>query len=212
MHSFFSLLGSSLVIDAVIGRYNSSKVSSITPSFFTTTNGDEINNQENTDYERIPVVQEIQHPKYSRGTLRYDMMLLRLEHPPTIYTDNNDIPFMRLDNDTSFLNSLNETTSLPTPRLPVGFTLYPDDPSSSPPDNNMTINQETLVVVGWGNTQSRIAGPPVTAEVLQQAKLGIVPNDECEKAQENFVSYRGRIYDEMLCTYASNRDSCNGKY
>ena len=195
----------------MIGRYSSSKVPSITPSFLTTTNGDEIIDQGYTDYERIPVIQEIQHPQYSRGMLRYDMMLLRLEHPPTIYADSNGIPFMRLDNDMSFLNSINETTPLPTPRLPAGFTLHSDDPSS-PPEENMNMNQDTVVAVGWGNTAITGCRATDIAEVLQQAKLGIVPNDECEKAQENFLSYQGRIYDEMLCTYASNRDSCYGTY
>jgi len=178
----------SLVIDAVIGRYHSSKASS--SSFTEDTNG----------IERIRIVEEIQHPKYQSGTLEYDFMLLKLEHAPT----SRDIPFMRLNGDHNMISSRIAGTALPSVR-------FEQDGTMTMEYNDMDRNEDTLVALGWGHTSERaVVDNLQLADVLQEALLGYVPNEECEKAQENFLSYQGRITEDMMCTFGTHRDTCFG--
>ena len=181
---------------------------------------------------RINVRQEIKHPQYSKATLQYDIMLLLLEEP--IY----DVPFMRLD-DGTILNTIekktiqqqeqqqqsddNDTSLTTTTEWSTVSRMdsNPEDTgnnetgssnvtsssssssfSSSP---SYSLNAEQLMALGWGHSQT---GAPT--DVLQQVALGLVPNAWCEQATENFSSYMGRIFADMMCTFASERDTCYG--
>ena len=63
--------------------------------------------------------------------------------------------------------------------------------------------------LGWGHTTDGDLGKP--SEVLQEVMVNYVANKECETAKENnLVSYQGRITDDMMCTFASDRDTCHG--
>jgi hypothetical protein len=77
-----------LVIDAVLGRYNS--------SIYTN----------DTKLERIRILQEIQHPQYNSRTWTFDMMLLQLEHAPK-WKQNRQ--YIRLNDDPSFMTGNNIT-------------------------------------------------------------------------------------------------------
>lgn len=68
---------------------------------------------------------------------------------------------------------------------------------------------ESVLVLGWGHTEPQFGEP---SEILQQAELNFVPNFECSQAADGALSYNGRITDDMLCTFAENKDSCYGKW
>lgn len=72
-----------------------------------------------------------------------------------------------------------------------------------------TTNGEELTVLGFGTTRE---GTQSGAEVLQQAIVNFVPNDECSEAKDpNFgENYLGKITDDMLCADTSGKDSCQG--
>jgi secreted trypsin-like serine protease len=196
------LFHSSLLIEVVIGRdTNTSKTS---PLFQTDSN----NKQEfDWGYQRIKIKQEIKHPFYDATTLSYDIMLLQLEHPPVFdMNDTTTFPYMRLDS-SDVLDSIeesNETATLPQSRLQ---TMLENNNESK---GHFIDNQDTLMALGWGYTQSSRVGIGNPSENLQQAMLGYVPNDECKLAHEQFLTYEGRIFDDMMCTYASQRDACYG--
>jgi hypothetical protein len=66
-----------------------------------------------------------------------------------------------------------------------------------------------LRTIGWGHTEARNGEP---SELLQQAKLNFVPNGECSEADDGSLSYSGRIFEDMMCTFAHNTDSCYGEW
>jgi secreted trypsin-like serine protease len=149
--------------------------------------------QESSKYERVRVKQELQHPNFNRNTLQYDAMLIILEHPPSFLSD--------LDPDTNFT-----FMKLHRPDT-MNVTEMIDGRITSPTDRTDTVSQEQLIALGWGHTQT---GQGPRASFLQQASLGYVPNDVCELSRENSASYQNRIHDDMMCTFASGRDTCNG--
>lgn len=153
-----------LIIEAVIGRYNSS-------------------NSTNDEYlERIKVLEEIQHPKYNRRALNYDLMLLKLEHAPRKQQNNR---FMRLNS--------GQTTTI-----------------ESRIDGDDDVGQEVVLrAIGWGDTRARNGRP---SEVLQDADLNFIPNAECAQAREGSLSYNGRISEDMMCTFGDNIDTCYGTW
>jgi Trypsin len=208
---------SSLIIQAVIGRYDVSETFTTSPEttkpptvpdieaeFSSSTDGEWQQQQsttEATNYERIKVKKEILHPMYNRNSLRYDMMLVVLEHPPEFLSDpNNTFQFMRLHQGSSEVGDMIDgtitttTTSTTTATQRIG-------------DGSDTIFDDELIALGWGNT---IPGRGPRADFLQEVGLGYVPNDICELSRENTVSYAGRIHEDMMCTFGVGRDSCNG--
>jgi hypothetical protein len=68
---------------------------------------------------------------------------------------------------------------------------------------------EDLTILGFGTTRE---GTQVRAEVLQQAIVNFVPNDECSEAKDpnSGENYLGKITDDMLCADKSGKDSCQG--
>jgi Trypsin len=186
-------------------------------------------------YERIRVKQELKHPLYDSTTLRYDIMLLQLDHAPTLLqtsdsrtTTTTPFPFMRLDIDDALdVIEYNSTTVLPM----VQFTVNDDDTIVNRTIPNKDIssqNDDVLLALGWGFTQSSTSTATTTSsttsttsttsgtgqpsDVLQQAGLGLVSNQDCMEAHEGlWLSYEDRIFDEMICTFSMTRDACYGK-
>lgn len=171
-------------------------------------------------YERVRVKQELKHPLYDSNTLRYDIMLLQLDHAPTLQrsdngtTTNTPFPFMRLDiGDALDAIEYNSTTVLPL----VQFDDSPDDGimNRTIPNNDISINNndDVLLALGWGHTKSSRDGTGQPSDILQQAGLGLVSNQDCLEAHEGlWLTYEDRIFDEMMCTFSTTRDACYGKW
>ncbi|KAG7367516.1 trypsin [Nitzschia inconspicua] len=165
--------------------------------------------------ERIRVKKELKHPLYDSSSLRYDIMLLQLDHAPTllILDDDNDSreasPYMRLDRgDTLWtIEKNNATTPLPT----VSRTIDRHELNHTASSEEFPLNDNTLLALGWGHTETGRVGAGLSSEYLQQAGLGLVSNQECSQAQEGlWLTYEDRIFEEMMCTFAANRDACYG--
>lgn len=172
-------------------------------------------------YERIKVKQELTHPLFDSTSLRYDIMLLQLEHAPTLWDqddktdDTLPFPYMRLDTGMSLqaIEDSNATTSLPRAAQAIPVDPRVDVTLASSPSNEhpQERNDDVLLALGWGHTKSSRVGIGQPSDNLQKAGLGFVPNQECSQAQEGiFLTYNGRIFEDMMCTFAPNRDSCYG--
>jgi Trypsin len=208
------------VIDVVIARDSSDNVTQLQqPDFLL-----DSSNSQHTDtpatppsynHQRVRVKQELKHPLYDASTLRYDIMLLQLEHAPIFGEDENSetsrmtFPFMRLDTGDSLLAiESNETTPLPEASRAV--QIGDDHPQNR--TFSEELNDDVLLALGWGHTQYSRVGIGHPSDYLQQAGLGLVPNQECSQAQEGlWLTYNDRISEEMLCTFAASRDACYGK-
>jgi hypothetical protein len=187
-------------------------------------------------YEKVHVQQELKHPLYDPTTLRYDIMLLQLDSPPKLFhrTDINgtatinhaSFPFMRLDTGDA-LSAIEYNNSTTTVLPTASSRLVP----SPPPTNNDTVtttttttnrtilnqdsprNDNVLLALGWGYTQTSRIGTGETADNLQQAGLGLVTNQDCLEAHEGlWITYDNRIFEEMMCTFSATRDACFGTY
>jgi hypothetical protein len=214
------------VIDVVIARDNGSDTNNVTKetsdSHFDSNNNDSSFDTPDTPpaylYERVHVKRELKHPWYDPIKLRYDIMLLQLDHAPTLQriengtATNAPFPFMRLDiGDALPAIEYNFTTL-----LPAAARLHSPDGNirnRTIPNNDMPVNDNVFLALGWGHTQSGRTGTEQSSDNLQQAGLGLVSNNDCLQAHEGlWLTYSDRIFDEMMCTFSATRDSCYGKY
>jgi secreted trypsin-like serine protease len=76
--------------------------------------------------------------------------------------------------------------------------------SKTPP--KLTAGQD-LVSLGWGVTSP---DDEDVNQVLQQVTLQYVTNDQCEQAISKGKSYEDEITEDMLCTFAPEKDHCYG--
>jgi Trypsin len=164
----------------VIGRYNTSQ---FTYGYY------------DAHPERIKILEEIQHPNYNGATFSYDMMLLRLDHAPAEASNHR---YVRLDDGRggSIESRIQSNVVADLPNDGGGVVV----PAAAE-------GERMVRVMGWGHTQP-FNGEP--SEALQKADLNFVPNEVCSRAEESSVSYNGRIFEEMMCTFGSNTDPCFG--
>ena len=193
-----------LVIEAVFGRYDLEKEEE--EDIGTNTSAGVTRTAESKQgYERVRIKQEIQHPEYNRNSLRYDAMLVVLEHPPKFLENATDFTFMKLHHMGGGGSDENDRSGIPmgdVRDMIQGRTTTPSALGTSTPEHD-----EELIALGWGHT---VASRGPRATFLQQTKLGYVPNDICLQSRENSISYQGRIHEDMMCTFAPGRDTCNG--
>lgn len=121
----------------------------------------------------------------------YERLLTRREiiHPG--YVDQESI---RFDQMLIHLDSSTETT-------PIMINLNPNVPA----DNT------EAVVIGWGLTDPDVDDS--LSSKLREATVTTMTNSECAASKNPLVpwtSYRGEIFEDMLCAYERGRDSCQG--
>jgi hypothetical protein len=71
---------------------------------------------------------------------------------------------------------------------------------------NKDSHSTLLMALGWGATDLSIegAGDELFSDVLQQVPLEFVPNEECEQIKAGGQSYKGKLREDMLCTFAGD--------
>jgi len=67
----------------------------------------------------------------------------------------------------------------------------------------------SVVVMGWGAT-AHGGGESSFQEDLQEVGLEVISNYECDNFKIGRDSYKGLIYENMLCTYTEGKDACQG--
>lgn len=197
----------SLVSDAVFLRYDQSNIGWKDATAPSISSEREI---------RIPVKEEILHPNYNRLNLENDVMLIVLESSPNNnqIEDTNSplfhdpVPYMRLHSPyydqtlDDMVASVDEEKNKKGAMGQQNSNFYA--PSGSPKTTDLQ-----LKALGWGHTANGELGTP--SEILQEVDLNYVLNDDCKDASEDVrVSYENRITDDMMCTWHSDRDTCNG--
>jgi trypsin len=66
----------------------------------------------------------------------------------------------------------------------------------------------TAITMGWGDTDE---GDGMSLpKQLNAVNLNVISNNDCESASQGGDSYKGWIYDSMLCTYTKGKDACQG--
>jgi len=75
-------------------------------------------------------------------------------------------------------------------------------------DSNFPEEGTEVVAMGWGDTDPRESSNYPTN--LQSVDLETISNEECDDAKKGGDSYKGWIYDSMLCTWTKNKDACQG--
>ena len=196
-----------LVIEAVFGRYDleDDNVEDHNTAPNTTAGVTSGTTESEQRYERVRIKQEIQHPEYNRNSLRYDVMLVVLEHPPKFLENETNFTFMKLHHTDDGDSDENDRSGQPmgdVRDMIQGRTTAPSALGTSTPEHD-----DELIALGWGHT---VASRGPRATFLQQTMLGYVPNDICLQSRENSISYQGRIHEDMMCTFAPGRDTCNG--
>jgi trypsin len=93
--------------------------------------------------------------------------------------------------------------------------LFDEDPDIVKLNSNPSVpsDDQMVTVMGWGDTTAS-AYTSTTSDVLMNVELKVVPNDICEQstgyADGQYMSYYGKISDNMLCAKGTNQDSCQG--
>jgi trypsin len=93
--------------------------------------------------------------------------------------------------------------------------LFDEDPVIVKLNSNPSVpsDDQMVTVMGWGDTTAS-AYTSTTSDVLMNVELKVVPNDICEQstgyADGQYMSYYGKISDNMLCAKGTNQDSCQG--
>ena len=69
----------------------------------------------------------------------------------------------------------------------------------------------TVRVMGWGDTdpETKVQDMP---DELMLVELQVISNEECDKAKSGEESYKGSIFDNMICTESQENvaDACQG--
>mmetsp|Transcript_12587 Transcript_12587/g.28835 ORF Transcript_12587/g.28835 Transcript_12587/m.28835 type:complete len:413 (+) Transcript_12587:225-1463(+) len=115
-------------------------------------------------------------------------MLREYEHPD--YNDRND------DNDIALVK-----LSEPAGR---GMPLVRMNPNEDVPFVGMWAH-----VMGWGD-QNPDEDITRLAKNLMGVDIQVISNSQCERSSRGEDSYRGWIYDSMLCTMTQGQDACQG--
>ena len=85
-------------------------------------------------------------------------------------------------------------------------------------DGKVPVVGAATTVMGWGDTNA-LEEKVETSDVLLEAKVFAVSNDECEKSKgavatsnfgQLFVDMKGDITENMLCAWAEDTDGCQG--
>lgn len=93
--------------------------------------------------------------------------------------------------------------------------LFQEDPVLVKLNSNPSIpsDDQMVTVMGWGDTTAS-AYSSTTSDVLRNVELKVVPNDICEQSSGDadgiYMSYYGKISENMLCAKGTNQDSCQG--
>mmetsp|Transcript_16593 Transcript_16593/g.29947 ORF Transcript_16593/g.29947 Transcript_16593/m.29947 type:complete len:578 (+) Transcript_16593:299-2032(+) len=66
----------------------------------------------------------------------------------------------------------------------------------------------TVVAMGWGDMDS--GDNQRLPDNLREVDLEVITNKQCENYKIDGDSYKGWIYDSMLCTYTKGKDACQG--
>jgi len=91
---------------------------------------------------------------------------------------------------------LKESTSLDMPLVRV------NDESSYPSKGAI------VVAMGWGDMDG--GDNQRLPDNLREVDLEVIDNKQCENYKIGGESYKGWIYDSMLCTYTKGKDACQG--
>ena len=75
-------------------------------------------------------------------------------------------------------------------------------------NDNVPDTRTTVTVMGWGDTNPSSAQD--LAKNLMEVNLDVISNSQCEKSKKNNDSYKGSIYQSMICTQTRNKDACQG--
>mmetsp|Transcript_26685 Transcript_26685/g.44074 ORF Transcript_26685/g.44074 Transcript_26685/m.44074 type:complete len:460 (+) Transcript_26685:96-1475(+) len=149
--------------------------------------------------ERIPVIQQLVHPKYGNVILQdgtpgpapnYDFMLLRLERPVSL---PNNMQYVQLYN----VNSSSSGGE---------YNLWNK--------NDIHLTNQPVTVMGHGYTRSNSAVSSISPQ-LMEVELRTISNTQCQSSQEAFNSpwtmYGELVTDQMICAIGEGeKDSCNG--
>jgi len=75
-------------------------------------------------------------------------------------------------------------------------------------DDNFPKEGAQVVSMGWGDTDpSGSSNYPTT---LHSVNLETISNEECDGAKKGGDSYKGWIFDSMICTWTKDKDACQG--
>jgi hypothetical protein len=61
---------------------------------------------------------------------------------------------------------------------------------------------------GWGITQYE---NPTASSKLKEGTVIYENNSACSNSKDFFSTYRGLIFDDMLCAQGQNTDTCTGE-
>lgn len=75
-------------------------------------------------------------------------------------------------------------------------------------DEQAPTMRDTLTAVGWGDTS--IGGGYDFSNILMEVDVDYVENEVCDASKDSVDSYKGMIYDAMLCAAANGKDGCQG--
>ncbi len=64
---------------------------------------------------------------------------------------------------------------------------------------------QDMTMMGWGTTDTA-----TESDILMNVDVGYIPNEECETAEADGLTYNGQITDSMMCAMANGKDSCQG--
>jgi len=74
------------------------------------------------------------------------------------------------------------------------------------PGSNKAYNRYTATVTGWGAIRSGGRA----SEYLREVDLRVISNRECRRRNRDAGWWWAIITDQMMCTYAKNKDACQG--
>jgi len=115
-------------------------------------------------------------------------MLREYEHPD--YNDRND------DNDIALVK-LSEPAGRGMPLVRMN------------PNEDVPFVGTWAHVMGWGD-QNPDEDITRLAKNLMGVDIQVISNSQCERSSRGEDSYRGWIYDSMLCTMTQGQDACQG--
>lgn len=78
-------------------------------------------------------------------------------------------------------------------------------------DDDVPTDGRTLTYFGWGVTSQNSTNPPVS-DVPLEIEAAVISNEECSNIHGIYMgmnqSYNGYITENMICTLATDKDSC----
>lgn len=78
-------------------------------------------------------------------------------------------------------------------------------------DDDLPVDEQLLTYFGWGVTSQNDTDPP-TSDVPLEIEAAVISNEKCSMVNglymERNETYNGYITDNMICTLAADKDSC----